>query len=513
MLRSVTIFCLIPFCSWAQLNSASDEQNPILTPDGKELYFTVGHHPQNASGMRDLGDIWFSQLQDGKWSLPAIAKGLINNGGYNAVLGFSADGNEMYLYGHYSANGSLAGSQGISVSQRSASGWSQPRNEEVLYFRNNSIATGGYITPDKKVFIFSADSRMSHGNEDLYVSFYDNEKWTEPKNLSATINSKFQELTPWLSDDKKVLFFSTNAQGSHGSFDVYSAERLDETWTNWTTPQNLGSAVNSPGKELYYHSYPSKIFLTSTHNSDGYGDIIEFPSNQKIDIVSPVAQQTPVHTTEPDTTPVTLPPTVETGFVIHGKVFNAVSNTGIPAEIIFRSVTPVKVISEINGEYKVSLDPQANYTVRVEAKGFIGSFEKLNIPGQDVHEVEVNFKLQPVSVGAGMNLKSVLFRQSTPILLQESYDELEMVYDFLTINPNVEIELAGHTDNGGKAKLNLKLSHDRVIRVKNYLVEKGIDARRIRGVGYGETMPIASNKTESGRRLNRRVEFKIISIK
>jgi outer membrane protein OmpA-like peptidoglycan-associated protein len=125
----------------------------------------------------------------------------------------------------------------------------------------------------------------------------------------------------------------------------------------------------------------------------------------------------------------------------------------------------------------------------------------------------VNFKLQPVSVGAGMNLKSVLFRQSTPILLQESYDELEMVYDFLTINPNVEIELAGHTDNGGKAKLNLKLSHDRVIRVKNYLVEKGIDARRIRGVGYGETMPIASNKTESDRRLNRRVEFKIISIK
>ena len=510
MLKSALIFCLSPLMVIAQLNSSSDEQNPILTPDGTELYFTVGHHPQNASGKRDMGDIWFSQFQNGKWSLPMLAKGMINNGGYNAVLGFSADGNEMFLYGHYTANGTLAGSQGISVSQRKAGGWSLPRNEEVLYFRNNSVATGGYITPDKKIFIFSADTRMSHGNEDIYVSFNPDGhgKWTEPKNLGPVVNTKFQELTPWLSDDQKVLFFSSNGLSSQGSFDVYSSERLDDSWTNWSMAQSLGSSVNSPGKELYYHSYSAKIFLTSTHNSDGYGDIIEFAGNRKneIDTITPVI-------TQPEIVGAPNISNAETGLIIFGKVLNVVDNSGIPAEIIFRSATPVKVISSPNGEYKAALDPQANYSIRVEAKGFIGSFEKLNVPGQDVHSIEVNFKLQPVSIGAGMNLKSVLFRQSTPILLPESYDELEMVYDFLQLNPNVEIELSGHTDNGGKAKLNFKLSRDRVIRVKNYLVEKGIDARRIRGVGYGETKPIATNKSEAGRRLNRRVEFKIISIK
>lgn len=490
----------------AQLNTPFDEQNPILAPDGKEVYFTIGHHPQNTSGKRDLGDIWYSQLQDGKWTPPMLAKGMINNGGYNAVLGFSADGNEMYLYGHYGANGTLAGSQGISVSQRSAGGWSVPKNEEVLYFRNNSVATGGYITPDKKIFIFSADSRMSHGNEDLYVSFNkDGGRWTEPMNLGPAINTSFQELSPWLSDDHKVLFFSTNAQSSQGSFDVYTAERLDDSWTSWSAARNLGSDVNSPGKELYYHPYPSKIFLTSTHNSDGYGDIIEFVA---------------ARTDEIDTTPIVEQPRVaapkpieDTGLIVYGKVLNASNQAGIEAEVMFRSEKPVTVVSSVNGEYKAALDPKANYSVMVEARGYIGLFEKLNMTGQGNGNVEVNFKLQPALVGAGMNLKSVLFKQSTPILLPESYDELEMVYDFLKINPNVEIELAGHTDNGGKAKLNMKLSRDRVIRVKNYLVEKGIDARRIKGVGYGETRPIATNKSETGRRLNRRVEFKIISVK
>lgn len=509
MLRATLFICLLPVSLFGQLNSPSDEQNPILTPDGKELYFTIGHHPLNFSGKRDQGDIWFSKLEDGKWSIPALARGSINNGGYNAVLGFSVDGNEMYLYGHYNSNGSLSGSQGISVSRRVNDSWSLPKNEEVLYFRNNSNTSGGYVTPDKKIFIFSADSRMSYGNEDIYVSFFipDEKKWTEPKNLGPVVNTKFQELTPWLSADTRTLYFSTNAQSSQGSFDVYASERGDDSWTNWSSPKNLGPNINSSGKELYYHCYPDKIFITSTHNSDGYGDIIELANSNvpEVEIKSdPVVVQLP---TVVETTP------TETGLSVHGKVLDAANDSGVIAEISFRSSNSVTVNTTVDGEYRAALDPTAAYNVRVEAKGYIGSFEKLNVPGKDVHDVEVNFKLQPVSVGAGMNLKSVLFKQSTPILLPESYDELEMVYDFLQLNPTVEIELSGHTDNGGKAKLNLKLSRDRVIRVKNYLAEKGIDARRIRGIGYGETQPIASNKTEAGRRLNRRVEFKIISVK
>ena len=118
--------------------------------------------------------------------------------------------------------------------------------------------------------------------------------------------------------------------------------------------------------------------------------------------------------------------------------------------------------------------------------------------------------LQPVSVGTIINLGNVLFRQSTAILLEESYDELDMVVDFMNANPQIRIELSGHTDNRGDKALNIKLSTERVKRVKGYLVSKGISAKRIEGKGYGGSKPLGTNATEEGRRLNRRVEFKII---
>jgi outer membrane protein OmpA-like peptidoglycan-associated protein len=507
MIRLALAFCLMPLILSAQLNSPFDEQNPILTPDGQELYFTIGHHPQNVSALRDPGDIWVSQKVDGKWSLPVLAKGLINNGGYNAVLGFSADGKEMYLYGHYTYNGGMAGSQGVSVSQRSPGGWSLPHNEEVLYFLNKSVATGGYITPDKKVFIFSATTNQGYGNEDIYVSFNQGDKWTEPKNLGASINSIRQEMTPWISDDLKTIYFSSNSDSGLGSFDVFSSERKDDTWTNWSAPQNMGSTINSRNVDLYYHPYPSTILFTSSHNSDGYGDIIEVNN-------VPTPQAESPKPTPSQSTPVTIAPAATpSGLTLYGKVLNASNSLGIQSQIVFHSNTSVPITTSINGDYKISIDPKLDYSIRVEAVGYMGLYEKLNLPPKDLNELEINFKLQPVAVGASMNLRNVLFKQSSPELLPESNDELEMVVDFLKLNPSVEIELSGHTDNSGKASLNLKLSRDRAIRIKNYLVEKGIDARRIKGVGYGETKPIASNKTDEGKRLNRRVEFKIISVK
>jgi len=99
---------------------------------------------------------------------------------------------------------------------------------------------------------------------------------------------------------------------------------------------------------------------------------------------------------------------------------------------------------------------------------------------------------------------------ATTNLLKESYDELNVVVDLLRTNPKIEIELAGHTDNRGDAKLNQKLSQSRVDKVKAYLVSQGINAKRIRGKGYGGKRPISSGESEESRKLNRRVEFTIV---
>src|SRR5262245_57334241 len=111
-------------------------------------------------------------------------------------------------------------------------------------------------------------------------------------------------------------------------------------------------------------------------------------------------------------------------------------------------------------------------------------------------ELELSFTLQPVEVGTTVNLKSVLFEKGTATLVPASNDELDLVVSFLKTNPKVVINLTGHTDNKGVHSHNVRLSQQRVDKVKEYLVSKGIGAKRISGKGYGGTKPIASNDTE-----------------
>ncbi len=163
------------------------------------------------------------------------------------------------------------------------------------------------------------------------------------------------------------------------------------------------------------------------------------------------------------------------------------------------------------GNYEAELLPKSLYSVRVESQGYFGYFAKVNLIKQKWRELEINIKLRPISIGISVNLPSVLFKQSTFELLPESNDELDMVVDFLKYNSTVEIELEGHTDDaGGNAEANLKLSQERVDMVKKYVTAKGISAKRVKGIGYGEANPIATNRNEEGRRQNRRVEFKIV---
>lgn len=499
MLR-ILFFVFIPELLWSQINSPFDEQSPVLHPSTTELYFTIAANPLNVSGKRDPGDIWVSRKLGDTWSKPELVKGLVNNAGYNAVLGFSADGREMFLYGHYTATGEAAGSQGIAVSKRNGDVWSLPKNETIPYFINRSVGSGGHITSDKSIFVFSAEGRGhdSFGNEDIYVSFNRTGTWTEPLNLGNIVNSSYQELSPYYDEASKSLYFSSNKPGGNGSFDVYLSSRLDENWLNWSPPKQASGAVNTEGRELYFRFFENGYTFTSTLNSDGYGDVRQ--------ILNPI---TSADSAAPSIPVVEATPVQNDGQKLTGSITDITTGQGVLAKLEFKPHGPAQIVSSQSGQYQATLVLGFKGSVIINAPGYLTLEEPLVLPrGQQ--EIEINFTLQPIAVGVSVNLKHVLFRQSSPELLPESYDELDKVVSFLRQNPTVEIELAGHTDTMGSATLNLKLSRERVNRVKNYLVEKSISAKRISGVGYGGKMPIASNKTEEGRRQNRRVEFKII---
>ena len=491
---------------FALVNSSYDEQNPIISPDGKTLYLTIANHPQNIAGKKDPGDIWISVWIGNTWSAPVHAGSMLNNRGYNGVAGISPDGSELYLLSHYSKNGDSPITQGISVSQRTGSGWSAPQNISIPYFLNRSSFLSGHWQADLSVFVFSAESYNTVGAEDLYVTIKRSGLWTEPINLGSTINTAFQESSPTLSADGRKLYFASNGRrGGLGSFDIFMAERLDESWTRWSTPVNLGQQINSDGRELFFRNDENQklALYTTTRNSDGYGDIRIFKDSlQALMAVDTVIK---IVAAKRDTTVVS-----DKRVKITGRISNSKSGEPVIGKVVFRSDSLYSATSNREGNYSLFVPSTKVYSIEVDARGYVNLSEKLDIHTFEMQTLEMNFKLQPIEVGAVVSLKSILFEIGTTKLLEESYDELNVVVDFLKSNPKVEIELEGHTDNRGDVKKNMVLSQQRVDKIKTYLVSKGISQKRIKGKGYGGSKPIATNDSEEARRLNRRVEFRIL---
>jgi outer membrane protein OmpA-like peptidoglycan-associated protein len=483
------------------VNSKLNEMAPVLSPDGKALYFTIGNHPQNIGGIKDPGDIWVSLWIGGVWTTPKHGGPVINDAEYNGVAGFSADGSQLFLLGHYGKDGNSATTQGISVSRKVDLNWSAPENITIPYFLNRSKDFSGMINDEGNVFVFSAESYGSKGVEDIYVSLKNGSQWSEPINLGAQINTSSQEWSPSLSADGKLLYFSSNGRKGLGGFDVFVAARLDDSWKLWSSPQSEAT-VNSEGRELFYRQFKSMSLFTTTRNSDGYGDIravVDSIYRQPADTVIKILEvRYDVNSPKSKTV------------LVSGRVTHSKTGAGFKAKLSFKSDTTVSIVTAADGRYRVSIPSTKIYNIEVQASGFVNLSERLDIHTFELKTLEMNFKLQPIEVGAVVNLKNILFYMGTTNLLEESYPELDVVVTFLTQNPKVEIELEGHTDNRGDAKKNLVLSQQRVDKIKAYLVSKGINHRRIKGKGIGGARPIATSDTEDARKLNRRVEFIIV---
>ncbi len=328
----------------------------------------------------------------------------------------------------------------------------------------------------------------TQGSSDLYVSFLEKDgSWSEPKNLGQKINTTGSECCAFLAADDATLYYSTNGLNGFGSNDVYLARRLDDTWQNWSEPLNLGPPVNSDGWDAYY-TIPAK------------GDYAYFVSGGDIFRVRATPEQAPK--------PVIL---------MYGNVYNQKTKEFIPdASVRYEYLKDGKEAGVArtnpqNGEYKIVLPYGHAYCFRAEAKGFISvndNFDANNL--KEYTEIKRDLYLVPIEVWQVVRINNIFFDFAKSTLKPESYPELNRVVEFLNDNPSVNIELSGHTDAIGADADNLKLSSDRAKSVMDYFVSKNISASRMSSKGYGESLPVASNDTEEGRALNRRVEFKIL---
>lgn len=500
-----------------QVNSEYNEINPLISPDGKTLYFARISHPNNTHGTKGSQDIWFAELDpaSGKWGTARRMGFPLNKDEYNCAYSITPDGNSMLIKGQYN-NGTYE-TRGFSLSKKTANGWSPPQKMDIPGYVGMSKGQFdcGFMSADGKVLLMAFSEKRNSKEDDLYVSFRQKDgSWTKPMDLGAEVNTKFTETTPFLAPDGATLYFSSNRDGGQGSNDIYVCKRVDKTWKHWSKPVNLGPKVNTDGYDAYYTLSASGdyAYLTTFKNTLGKGDIVRVklsdiqPTNQpgKLGGGDDVANKT--EAPRPD--PVAL---------ISGKVINQTTGKPVEARIIYQTLPDGAEVGEatsdpLTGEYKIVLPYGQKYSMRAVAKDFIAEGDNIDLTQQKGFQEVTGKQLNmiPLVSGSVVRLNNIFFDTGKSELRPESGPELDRLITTLNEAPKMVIEVRGHTDNTGSNEINAKLSQDRADSVREYFISKGIEPDRVASKGFGESKPVATNDTDEGRQKNRRVEFVIV---
>jgi hypothetical protein len=248
----------------ATVNSKAEECMPLLSPDGRTLFFSRAFYDGNEGGEYGGQDIWTSTNTKNGWSKATNGFGQINNRNNNVLVGISKDGKTLY---HMNAS-RFHKVNGIFFTKQTNGDWSKPQLLTVPGIDNYDFI-GFYVSPDMDVVFLSMKGPDSMGNEDLYFSVKDQfGSWTRPKNMGTTLNTSGFEISPFLSADKKRLYFSSNGHGGSGDADIFYSERLYDSWETWSVPVNLGNGVNSKKFDAYFSTYGDTVGYFAS-NRDG----------------------------------------------------------------------------------------------------------------------------------------------------------------------------------------------------------------------------------------------------
>lgn len=477
------------------VNSRYDEISPVVAPDGSAIYFTRAKHPQNI-GKEHKQDVWFAEMRPDNNFGPAKNLGPpINTEHHNSSFSIAPDGNTMLLNNVYRPDGKLV--KGLSITRRGADGeWSKPEKVIINDYRNLNKYSEFCLSPNGKVLLMTIQQTDTQGGKDIYVSFLnpDGRTWSKPKNLGGRVNTAESETSPFLAADGVTLYYSTSGFSGFGSNDIFVTRRLDDSWTKWSTPKNLGSEINTNKWDAYF-SIPAKAdfayYITYHRSTAGSGDIFRVSLSDS-NKPKPVA-------------------------LVKGRVFNAKTKQPISAEIDYEILATGKNVGKGHsnpktGAYKIVLPLEKEYALLAEAKGFLSVDTVINLKGINKYtEIVADLYLVPIETGGVVRLNNIFFGRGSARLLPESYPELNRLTKAMKENPTMRIRLEGHTEIYGNKKFLMNLSKQRVKSVQKYLSSSGVNPKRIKLKGYGYKRPLSTKKDEKSRALNRRVEVRILS--
>lgn len=488
------------------INTYHPEMRPTISADGNLLFFIRQNDPANIqyATVPNSQDIWYATRDSlGKWSKAKHLSAKVNASQYNAVYWISPDLNKILLKGAF-IDGQYLGMGVSMIKKRKDNSWT---NAEMLKIRKleKFSATpqfGASMGHSGKVLLFYMTDKKGSFDNDIYVSFLEgNDIWTAPKSLGKKINlPDYNEMSPFIAADGVTLYFASDRPGGIGEMDIWMSKRLDDSWTKWSEPVNVGKPINTEGSEAFFtlDAGGEYAYLTSSDGAFGASDIVRIKLLEKV-MPNPVV-------------------------LVSGNVYNAKTKEPLAASLVYQTLPDGTEVgtgesSPVDGSFKIVLPYDKNYSIRAAADKFFAISENLNLDSLIKAGYKVIHKdlyLAPIEIGQVFRLNNVFFDFDKYSLRPESFVELDRVVSFLNEYPSIEIEMSAHTDSKGADEYNMTLSDNRARSVMEYILSKGIAANRITSHGYGETKPVAPNTNTDGsdnpdgRQLNRRVEFKIL---
>jgi hypothetical protein len=267
------------------VNAFGSELQPVMDNDGVSLYFSRKYHPENTGGPKDPDDIWRSTKQsDGGWN-PATNVGKpLNTKGSDVILSIVNGGKTAFIEST-SGEASLL-TQHFELSERIGNTWGKPIQISIENYQSRSAYFYASMSDDMSVILLAIKGENTFGSLDIYVSFRKGNSfvWSEPRNLGRVINTGEIEGSPFLARDGKTLYFSSAGHGGFGKQDMFVAKRLDDTWTSWTKPQNLGAVVNTGWDDHCFTLSPDDktAYIISSDSTNHISGIYEFTLPEKM---------------------------------------------------------------------------------------------------------------------------------------------------------------------------------------------------------------------------------------
>ena len=465
------------------INKFQSQYFPVMTADRETLIYT---------GNQDLDEnLYVASIKDKIWTEPISISEKINTKENEGTATISADGRTLVFTSCGGKKG--FGSCDLFISYKQGDNWTSPQN---LGQGINSAEWESQpsLSADGRTLYFVSDRKESLGKRDIWVSKLDSTNiWKKAINLGNPVNTIEDDLSPFIHANGKTLFFASEGHVGMGGLDLYFTENQQDKWKN---PENLGYPLNTFEDQV-------ALFITADGKKAYYS--LERDQEDKYRRAKIVEIEVPE----------SLQAKFKATSFLKGVVYDAKTKQKLQADIELISLKNNELVSKISsdsqtGTYTSVLASGGDYAVFVSKKGYF--FKSLNFDFSDKIGLDkiLDIPLEPIKKEAKEILNNIFFDTAKWDLKSESTVELDKLVALLKANPDLPIEISGHTDDVGKDNDNLILSQKRAKSVVDYLAQKGVNVLKIKAEGYGKNRPYLPNSSDENRKLNRRIEVKFL---